>query len=78
MWVSWDPDDVGHIVVSAPGTAAVSQDGGRTWDPITVTDGASIVELSPADPQTMFAAAHDGSKVTISVSHDSGETWKET
>jgi hypothetical protein len=78
MWVSWGPDDVVHLVVSAPGTAAVSRDGGTTWGTITVPDGASIVEMSPADPETMFAAAHDGSTVTISVSHDGGASWKRT
>lgn len=75
MWVSWDPADTEHLVVSGRGAAAESADGGETWKPMNVPPGASIVELVPGRPGTLLAAAHDGSRAAVSVSSDSGETW---
>jgi photosystem II stability/assembly factor-like uncharacterized protein len=78
QWVSWDPEDVAHLVVSAPGTASLSIDGGTTWEPIRVPGRASIVEMTPGNPDTMYAAAHDGSAATVYVSHDGGNSWVRT
>jgi len=75
MWVSWDPHDTRHIVVSAMDQAAVSTDGGRTWKPLDVPEGASLVEMSPQNPRTLYAAAHIGETAVFWVSRDGGRTW---
>jgi hypothetical protein len=75
MWVSWDPTDVGHIVVSGAAGAVASSDGGATWTAITVPDGVTVVEMDPTDSDHLFAASHDGSAARIWVSRDSGGTW---
>jgi len=75
MWVSWDPEDTRHIVVSAMGQAATTTDGGRTWKPIDVPEGASLVEMSPQNPRTLYAAVHEGDAAVVWVSRDGGGTW---
>jgi photosystem II stability/assembly factor-like uncharacterized protein len=75
MWVSWDPEDTRHIVVSATGQAAATTDGGRTWDPLEVPAGASLVEMSPQNPRTLYAAVHEGDAAVVWVSRDGGATW---
>ncbi len=77
MWVTWDPNDVEHIVVSGNATAVASSDGGTTWTPITVPDGVSVVEMDPTDPERLFAAALGGTTARIWVSSDAGDTWTE-
>jgi photosystem II stability/assembly factor-like uncharacterized protein len=74
-WVTWDPEDTGHIVVSAMGQAAETADGGRTWSAIDVPGRASLVEMSLRDPWTLYAAVHEGDTAVVWVSRDGGETW---
>jgi photosystem II stability/assembly factor-like uncharacterized protein len=77
MWVSWDPNDVRHIVVSGSGAAAASTDGGATWNPIPIPDGVMVVEIDPSDPGRLYGAAHEGDEARIWVSEDSGGSWSE-
>lgn len=76
MWVSWDPADTRHLVVTAMGGSAESMDGGGTWTEIQVPRGASVVELDPLDPKTLFAGALQGETASVWRSEDGGRSWK--
>jgi photosystem II stability/assembly factor-like uncharacterized protein len=76
MWVSWDSGDTERIVVSGMGQAAVTDDGGRTWEPIPVPEGASVVETSPDDPDTLYAGVLEGIEAAVWISSDGGNTWE--
>lgn len=75
MWVSWDPTDVGHIIVTGQGQAAESSDGGKTWQALEIPRGASIVEFSPQDPKVLYAAVLEAPEASVYVSRDGGDTW---
>jgi photosystem II stability/assembly factor-like uncharacterized protein len=75
MWVSWDPNNTDHLIVSGMGEAAESTDGGATWRPITVPQGASVVEMDPTDPAVLYAGTLHGTDAVISVSRDGGASW---
>lgn len=74
-WVAWDPGNRRHVVASRPGAAMESTDGGQTWNPLNIPEGTWMVELSPHDPELMFAAVHEGTTAIVWVSTDGGETW---
>lgn len=73
MWVSWGGPD--HVVATAQGSVAVSEDGGKTWSPLEVPGGTSIVEMSPNDPRTIYAAALQAPEAVVYVSTDGGASW---
>ncbi|MBI2167942.1 MAG: exo-alpha-sialidase [Actinobacteria bacterium] len=75
MWVSWDPADVRHLIVSGMEQAAESRDGGQTFEPIDVPSGFSMVEIVPGRPDTLLAASHDGERARTVRSTDGGKTW---
>jgi photosystem II stability/assembly factor-like uncharacterized protein len=75
MWVSWETGDAEHLIVSAIGQAVESTDGGATWNPMEIPGGASIVEIDPTDPRTLYAAVHEGQNAVVWTSTDAGETW---
>jgi photosystem II stability/assembly factor-like uncharacterized protein len=75
MWVTWDPGNTDHLIVSGMGEAAESTDGGATWRPVDVPEGASVVEMDPTDPATLYAGALDGTEAVIFVSTDGGASW---
>jgi photosystem II stability/assembly factor-like uncharacterized protein len=75
MWLSWDPSDRDRIVVSGLGTAALSQDGGRNWQPVQVPSGTSIVAIDPGDTSTWYSAAWSDGEALLSSSVDAGRTW---
>jgi photosystem II stability/assembly factor-like uncharacterized protein len=75
MWVSWDPDDTRHIVVSGIDQAAVTTDGGTSWRSLDIPDGASLVEMDPVSPETLYAGVHEGDAAVVWVSRDGGRTW---
>lgn len=77
MWVSWDPQDTDDMIVAATGSAARSTDGGESWDPVEVPPGASIIEFSPGEPETLYAAVHEGPEARVWVSTDDGESWEQ-
>jgi len=76
MWVSWDLDRTDHLVVSGMGQAAETTDGGRSWRPVSVPEGASVIELSPSQPEVLFAGVLDGTDAVVWVSRDGGATWE--
>lgn len=76
MWVSWDPGDIAHLVVSGTRETLESRDGGATWEPLEVPDGVMVVEIVAGRPDTLLAAAHSGNNAVISVSTDGGRNWK--
>jgi photosystem II stability/assembly factor-like uncharacterized protein len=75
MWVSWDPDNTRHIVVSAMDQAAVTTDGGTSWRSLDIPDGASLVEMDPLSPETLYAGVHEGDAAVVWVRRDGGRTW---
>lgn len=77
VWTSWDPTHIDDIIVIAGGAAERSSDGGETWDAIEVPAGASIVEFSPGEPQTLYAAVHRDPKAHIWMSTDDAKTWEQ-
>ncbi len=75
MWVTWDPNNTDHIIVTPTGAAAESTDGGDTWSDLEIPEGASIVEMNPDDPKVLYAAVLDAPEVVVYVSSDGGQTW---
>lgn len=74
-WLSAN-DDLTILVASGPAGAARSDDGGRTWEPVTLPDGASLVEIASADGSHLYAGRHSGSRVEVLVSRDGGRQWQ--
>nr|MBA2599468.1 hypothetical protein [Actinomycetota bacterium] len=75
MWVSWDGNETDHVIAVGQGSAAESNDGGQTWQPLEIPSDASIVEFSPHDAQTLYAAVLEAPKASVFVSDDGGATW---
>ncbi|MDQ3964740.1 MAG: hypothetical protein M3277_12650 [Actinomycetota bacterium] len=75
MWVSWDPKEPAHIIVTTQGSAAQSTDGGENWKAFEIPEGASIVEFSPHDPDVLYAAVLEAPEASVYVSEDGGDTW---
>jgi len=75
MWVSWPGGDPKQVIASGRFGATVSRDAGRTWTRLSVPGGTSIVEASPTDASTLYAAAWNSGRAQVSVSHDAGATW---
>jgi photosystem II stability/assembly factor-like uncharacterized protein len=75
MWVSWDRNDIDHMIATTQGSAAMSTDGGATWEPLEIPEGASIVEFSPHNPEVLFAAVLEAPEASVYVSRDGGDTW---
>lgn len=75
MWVSWNPNDTDHIIVTGQGSAVESIDGGETWKPLEIPEGASIVEFSSHDPEVLYAAVLEAPEASVYVSRDTGATW---
>ena len=76
-WMSGGGDNLDVLIASGPAGASQSTDGGRTWSELDLPDdGTTLVEVSPDDPDTLFAGTHDGVAVRVQVSHDGGESWR--
>jgi photosystem II stability/assembly factor-like uncharacterized protein len=75
MWVSWDESDTDHMIVTGIGSTSESIDGGASWQPFAIPDGASIVEFSPHDPEVLHAAVLRAPDALLYVSNDGGATW---
>lgn len=78
MWVSVDPSDIDHIIVTTQGAAGETTDGGKTWTQLDIPEGASIVEFSPDDPKTLYSAVLDDPEARVFISRDGGGRWEQT
>lgn len=75
-WLSAN-EDLTILVASGPAGAARSDDGGRTWEPVSLPEGASLVEIASADGSHLYAGRHAGSRVEVLVSRDGGRQWQQ-
>jgi photosystem II stability/assembly factor-like uncharacterized protein len=75
MWVTWDPANTDHIIVTTQGAAAETTDGGKTWAGLEIPNGASIVEMDPTDTRFLYAAVHQDPNAIVWISRDGGDTW---
>lgn len=74
-WVSASGDGLEVLVASGPVGAARSIDGGQTWAPLTLPEGATLVEAVASNADQMYAGIHRDTGVEVLVSHDAGGTW---
>jgi photosystem II stability/assembly factor-like uncharacterized protein len=75
MWVSADPTNPSRIVASGQNGAAVTTDGGASWEPLDIPDGVQIVDLASSERDLLYAGRHDGERVTVYLSRDGGKSW---
>lgn len=75
MWVSWEADNLDHLIAAGIGRAAESTDGGATWSDIAIPSAASAVEIDPSDPSTLYAGVLTGRVAEVWKSTDAGRTW---
>ena len=78
MWLTAVGGQPEHLIVSGMGGASETSDGGRTWHDLSVPAGATVIEASPADATTLFAAGLSGSNAVVWASKDGGRTWHRT
>jgi hypothetical protein len=74
-WLSAN-QDLTILVASGPAGAARSDDGGRAWEPLSLPEGASLVEIASADGSHLYTGRHAGSRVEVLVSRDGGRQWQ--
>lgn len=74
-WLTRSGTGLGVLIASGPAGAARSTDGGKSWAPLTLPSGATLVEADPTNPSLLYAGIHDGHAVSVRVSHDAGKTW---
>jgi hypothetical protein len=75
MSVSWDPTNPLHIVASGQSGAALTRDGGTSWEPLDAPDEVQMIDMAPGEPDLFYGGSHDGERVTVYVSRDGGKTW---
>ena len=70
-----DPTDPERVMVGGHESAAISEDGGQSWQPIEDLSGADPMgwEINPDDPSKMYAGGHPG----FYHSEDGGESWNQ-
>jgi len=70
-----DPKEPDRVMVGGHEGAAVSEDGGKTWEQISDLEGADPMgwAIDPADPQKMYVGGHPG----FYRSEDGGDTWSQ-
>ena len=74
-WLSRGPLEVQTLVASGPAGTSRSDDGGRSWTPLSLPEGASIVEADPRQAGVLYAGVHSGERVRVLVSRDGGSSW---
>lgn len=73
-WVTRSSDKA-TLIASGPRGAARSTDEGRSWEPLTLPDGAVIVEATTGSDATLYAGGLIGTSARVWVSRDAGRTW---
>ena len=70
-----DPKNPDRVMVGGHGGAAISGDGGKTWEQAPDLEGADPMgwAIAPTNPQEMYAGGHPG----FYRSEDGGETWSQ-
>ena len=70
-----DPKDPDRVMVGGHEGAAISEDGGKTWQQVSDLEGADPMgwTIDPTDPKKMYAGGHPG----FYRSEDGGETWSQ-
>lgn len=71
--LAFSPLDADTVFFGHHDGLLVSQNGGKDWQPTTLTNtDAMALGVSPSSPQTMYAAGHD----VFVKSEDGGKTWQ--
>lgn len=73
-WVTWSMD-MATLIASGPRGAARSTDGGLSWEPLTLPEGAVLVEAASGSDASLYAGGLVGTSARVWVSHDAGRTW---
>ncbi|HEV2094032.1 MAG TPA: YCF48-related protein [Rubrobacter sp.] len=70
-----DPKNPDRVMVGGHEGAAISEDGGKTWEQVPDLEGADPMgwAIDPTDPKKMYAGGHPG----FYHSEDGGETWSQ-
>ncbi len=70
-----DPKEPDRVMVGGHEGAAISEDGGKTWEQVSDLEGADPMgwAVDPADPKKMYAGGHPGFYRSV----DGGETWSQ-
>jgi photosystem II stability/assembly factor-like uncharacterized protein len=68
-----DPENPEQVMVGGHGGAALSEDGGKTWEQMPDLEGADPMgwTIDPSDPQKMYVGGHPG----FFRSENGGESW---
>lgn len=72
VWVSRNG---ASLYASGPQGAALTADGGKTWQAVDLSPRATLVEADPIDPNVLYAGVHNGEAVELWVSRDGGRRW---
>nr|MBA2618650.1 hypothetical protein [Rubrobacter sp.] len=70
-----DPKDPDRVTVGGHEGAAISEDGGKTWQQVSDLEGTDPMgwAIDPTDPQKMYAGGHPG----FYRSENGGESWSQ-
>ncbi len=73
--IAVDPTNPEKVMVGGHDGGAVSEDGGKTWEPASGLEGADPMgwEINPEDPEKMYAGGHSG----LYRSENGGKNWEQ-
>lgn len=77
MATTWNPTDTDEIIAAGMQGAERSTDGGLSWEPVQLPDGAAAVTFAP-DGETLYAGVLDEQRALLYRSIDGGQTWTPT
>ena len=66
------------VIASGSQGAYLQRARSAPWGPLSLPDGAILVEADPHTPARLFAAGHSGSTAQLWISTDDGQTWDRT
>ena len=79
MSISQDQQEPDTFYAAAGGRVLKSTDGGEGWQPTEnkgLSEGVSVVAVSPSDPQVLYAGVLEGEAARVFRSEDGGESWQ--